>query len=96
LSTDCRKQLAAAINPDPEVMASNRRPKKLGAGLFFVSGGEALLLTRNSSHNNATLSVPGGNVDLGEKKLLETAEREAVEELGSCPEYEYRGEIDTW
>ena len=55
----CRKQLAAAMNLDLEVVASGKRPKKLGAGLFFVSGGEALLLTRNSSHNNATLSVPG-------------------------------------
>ena len=60
------------------------------------SEGEALLLTRNSSHNNATLSVPGGNVDLGEKHLLETAEREAVEELGTCPDYTYKGEINTW
>lgn len=33
---------------------------------------------------------------MGEKHLVETAEREAVEELGSCPPYEYKGEIDTW
>jgi 8-oxo-dGTP pyrophosphatase MutT (NUDIX family) len=84
------------MNLDPEVVALGRHPKKLGAGLFFLSEGEVLLLTRNSSHNNATLSVPGGNVDLGEKKLLETAEREAVEELGSCPKYVYKGEITTW
>lgn len=60
------------------------------------SGGEALLLTRNSSHHNATLSVPGGNVELDESHLLQTAERETVEEMGSLPEYTYKGEINTW
>lgn len=34
-------------------------------------------------------------MDLGEKHLVETAEREAVEEMGSCPDYQYKGEIDT-
>lgn len=61
----------------------------------FRAEGDILLLRRNSSHNNATLSVPGGNVDLEDEHLQKTAEREAVEEMGSCPNYTYKGEIDT-
>ena len=30
------KEVAAAVNADPEVIASGKKPKKLGAGLFFV------------------------------------------------------------
>lgn len=30
------KELAAAVNMDPEVIASGKKPKKLGAGLLFV------------------------------------------------------------
>lgn len=56
---------------------------------------EVLLLTRNSSHYNATLSVPGGNVDLGDEHLLATATREAYEEMGASPDFEVRGEVDT-
>lgn len=59
------------------------------------AGQEVLLLTRNSSHNNATLSVPGGNVDLDDTHLLATAQREAEEEMGACPDFEYKGEVDT-
>lgn len=33
---------------------------------------------------------------MGEKHPKDTAEREAVEELGACPEYTYKGEINTW
>lgn len=30
------KELAAAVHTDPEILALGKKPKKLGAGLFFV------------------------------------------------------------
>jgi 8-oxo-dGTP pyrophosphatase MutT (NUDIX family) len=44
----------------------------------------ALLLKRNSKHNDNTWGIPGGNADAGEI-MLDTASREAVEEMGGCP-----------
>ena len=67
-------------------------PEKVGCNR---AEDDILLLRRNSSHHNATLSVPGGNVDLEDEHLRATAEREAVEEMGASPEYTFKGEIDT-
>lgn len=41
-----------------------------------------LLLKRNSQHNHGTWGLPGGNVDATDTSLLETATREAAEEMG--------------
>ena len=59
------------------------------------SGGEVLLLKRNSLHNHDKWGLPGGNVDEGDDQALATAEREALEEMGSLPAYTVAGEIHT-
>jgi 8-oxo-dGTP pyrophosphatase MutT (NUDIX family) len=42
-----------------------------------------------------TWGLPGGNVDDDDEDLLATAKREAVEEMGSAPECEVKGQILT-
>ena len=58
------------------------------------SGTDVLLLLRNSKHNDKTWGLPGGNSDKGER-ILDTAEREATEEMGSMPSCSVSGQILT-
>ena len=53
-----------------------------------------LLLLRNSKHNDKTWGLPGGNSDKGER-ILDTAKREATEEMGSMPSCDVLGQILT-
>lgn len=57
-------------------------------------GSEALLLLRNSRHNDKTWGLPGGNVDPGED-LQSTAARECVEEMGTAPTHVVKGQVLT-
>ena len=59
------------------------------------SGSELLLLLRNSSHNNNTWGLPGGNVEDSDTDLLDTAKREAQEEMGSLPAATFQNQILT-
>jgi len=59
------------------------------------SGDKVLLLERNSKHNDRKWGLPGGNVEVGDPTLLDTASREAKEELGDLPQYEIVTEIKT-
>ncbi|KAK9856851.1 hypothetical protein WJX84_001732, partial [Apatococcus fuscideae] len=61
-------------------------PKKNGAGLLISSGGDVLLLLRNSKHNDRTWGLPGGNKEGEDADMLATARREATEEMGPLPE----------
>ena len=54
-----------------------------------------LLLLRNSKHNDNTWGLPGGNAEPGDASLLETAQREAREEMGSFPPCNVSGQILT-
>ena len=58
------------------------------------SGTDVLLLLRNSKHNDKTWGLPGGNADKGER-ILDTAKREATEEMGSMPSCNVSGQILT-
>ena len=55
---------------------------------------DVLLLLRNSKHNDKTWGLPGGNADKGER-VLDTAKREATEEMGSMPLCNVSGQILT-
>lgn len=69
---------------------------KLGAGIMLLSRGEVLLLLRNSTHNNNTWGLPGGNADPEDGgQLAVTAQREAIEEMGSMPPFVPAGQIHT-
>lgn len=58
--------------------------------------GEVLLLQRNSKHNHGTWGLPGGNADDTDTSLLETARREAAEEMGpSVPPFQVVAEVLT-
>ena len=57
--------------------------------------GDTLLLKRSSSHNDRKWGLPGGNVEEGDGSLIETARREATEEMGPLPPFEVKGEILT-
>ena len=59
------------------------------------SGGEVLLLKRSSAHNDQKWGLPGGNVEEGDKDLIDTAKREATEEMGKLPPFDVKGEILT-
>lgn len=59
------------------------------------SGSELLLLLRNSSHNNNTWGLPGGNVENSDTDLLDTAKREAQEEMGALPAATFQNQILT-
>ena len=57
--------------------------------------GHVLLLLRNSKHNDKTWGLPGGNSE-NDETLLQTAVREAGEEMGPLPAgYEVRREVLT-
>ena len=58
------------------------------------SGTDVLLLLRSSKHNDKTWGLPGGNADKGER-ILDTAKREATEEMGSMPSCNVSGQILT-
>ena len=58
------------------------------------SGTDVLLLLRKSKHNDKTWGLPGGNADKGER-ILDTAKREATEEMGSMPSCNVSGQILT-
>lgn len=52
------------------------------------------MLLRNSKHNNNTWGLPGGNADREDGgDLLQTAVREAIEEMTTLPEYEVVGKV---
>lgn len=57
--------------------------------------GKVLLLKRQSTHNNQTWALPGGNVEANDGSLLGTATREAHEELGSVPPFDVKAQILT-
>ncbi len=59
------------------------------------SGGEVLLLKRSSAHNDQKWGLPGGNVEEGDKDLIDTAKREATEEMGKLPPFDVKGELLT-
>lgn len=56
---------------------------------------DVLLLLRNSKHNDMTWGLPGGNAEAGDASLLDTARREAGEEMGSMPPCNVSGQILT-
>lgn len=62
-------------------------PQKVGAGLFLVCDGQVLLLLRAGNHNANTWGLPGGNREGSDQDLLETAIREATEEIGALPPF---------
>ena len=74
---------------------SNREAKmdetirKVGAGLLMWSPKtrEVLLLQRRSQHNDFKWGLPGGNAEGDDPTPLDTAQREAIEELGHLPPY---------
>ncbi|KAI3435953.1 hypothetical protein D9Q98_002011 [Chlorella vulgaris] len=77
-------------------IASDPVAEKLGAGLLLTCDGEVLLLKRTSNHNHGTWGLPGGNADGTDVSLLETARREAVEEMGpNLPPFEVVAEVPT-
>lgn len=71
-------------------------PTKIGAGLLLVFDRECLLLLRAGNHNAGTWGLPGGNAEAGDNgNLLETAKREATEEMGELPAFDVVGEVLT-
>lgn len=99
LQEPTRMQLAAALPlPGAAGAAVDKRKhnvEKRGSGLLLVNGKQGIFLRRNSHHNNNTWDLPGGNVDLGDKHLEAAARREAVEEMGACPDFKNSGSIFT-
>lgn len=63
---------------------------KIGAGLLFwcQESGQVLLLQRRSKNNDRKWGLPGGNLEMGDSSLLETAKREAMEEMGILPAFQ--------
>jgi len=59
------------------------------------SDGDVLLLKRSSIHNDRKWGLPGGNVEEGDSDLIQTARREATEEIGPLPKFKVKGEILT-
>lgn len=59
------------------------------------SDGDVLLLKRSSIHNDRKWGLPGGNVEEGDSDLIQTARREATEEMGTLPKFKVKGEILT-
>jgi len=79
-------QLAPGVPASPPDLPASA--EKIGAGIFIMTNMDgalhALLLKRNSKHNDNTWGLPGGNAEDGEN-MAEAAEREAREEIGSYP-----------
>ncbi|KAK9819557.1 hypothetical protein WJX81_001897 [Elliptochloris bilobata] len=69
--------------------------EKLGAGLFLVSNRSVLLLQRRSKHNDNKWGLPGGNTEEADASLLDTAKREAAEEMGNVPDFAVTGVVET-
>eukprot|EP00887_Chlorella_sp_A99_P006400 scaffold3.g6400.t1 len=71
-------------------------PEKVGAGFLFCCQGEVLVLRRTSRNNHGTWGLPGGNADPEDAgNLLETALREAREEVGGVPAHTVLDSIET-
>lgn len=70
-------------------------PQPLNSALPHRSGDEALLLLRNSKHNDNTWGLPGGNADDTDADLLATAMREGREEMGAVPPCNVTGQVLT-
>lgn len=68
-------------------MAEAAVPEKVGAGLLICDAGHVLLLKRSAASGNpGKWGLPGGNADAADgADLLETAMREASEEIGQVP-----------
>jgi 8-oxo-dGTP pyrophosphatase MutT (NUDIX family) len=60
----------------------------------YSAGDNVLVLLRNSTHNYNTWGIPGGNADIEDAaNLLQTAKREAIEEMGHLPDLEVKGQV---
>ena len=59
------------------------------------SADKVLLLEKNSKHSDKKWELPGGKFKPVDWTLLDTASREAREELGDVPQYELLTEIKT-
>jgi 8-oxo-dGTP pyrophosphatase MutT (NUDIX family) len=84
--TDLHERLGAALEPDP---AHRPAPGDRLAGVLVpVVGGGSLVLTKRSdalSRHAGEISFPGGRMD-DDEDLLDTALREAEEEIGLARE----------
>ena len=59
------------------------------------SNRSVLLLQRRSKHNDNKWGLPGGNVEDADASLLDTAKREAAEEMGDVPNFAVTGIVET-
>ena len=59
------------------------------------SNRSVLLLQRRSKHNDKKWGLPGGNAEDADASLLETAKREAAEEMGDVPDFTVTGVVET-
>ena len=69
--------------------------KEEGPSSRQPSDDQVLLLLRSSKHNDSTWGLPGGSVEQNDKTFQDTAEREAVEEMGNLPAYTITASILT-
>ncbi|MFA5926392.1 MAG: NUDIX domain-containing protein [Parcubacteria group bacterium] len=60
---------------------SNKNSPKIGAGAVIIKNGKVLLAKRKGSHSEGMWGSMGGHLEFGESPI-ETAKREALEELG--------------
>lgn len=70
---------------------------KVGAGLLLwcPNSRQVLLLQRRSRHNDFKWGLPGGNAEGEDGTPLETAQREAIEEMGQLPPFQVSFELLT-
>lgn len=59
------------------------------------SNRSVLLLQRRSKHNDNKWGLPGGNAEDADASLLDTAKREAAEEMGDVPDFAVTGVVET-
>ena len=59
------------------------------------SNRSVLLLQRRSKHNDKKWGLPGGNAEDADASLLDTAKREAAEEMGDVPDFTVTGVVET-
>jgi 8-oxo-dGTP pyrophosphatase MutT (NUDIX family) len=64
---------------------SQRKKKKKHHQTRREDDGRVLLLQRKSKHHDRAWGLPGGNAEEADGSLLDTAEREAAEEMGGLP-----------